>query len=89
MIAIDLGKQQALDTNPKAIQEINFIGNLSGNNNILLFFIIEEVKETIIDFLHETVKVLWMPPYNLACRAHVSKVSDQKVSCLFQNFVLF
>ena len=58
MIAIDLGKQQALDTNPKAIQEINFIGNLSGNNNILLFFIIEEVKETIIDFSHETVKVL-------------------------------
>ena len=58
MIAIDLGKQQALDTNPKAIQEINFIGNLSGNNNRLLFFIIEEVKETIIDFSHETVKVL-------------------------------
>ena len=58
MIAIDLGKQQALDTNPKAIQEVNFIGNLSGNNNILLFFIIEEVKETIIDISHETVKVL-------------------------------
>ena len=46
MIAIDLIKQQALDTNPKAIQQINFTGNLSGNNNRLIFFIVEEVKET-------------------------------------------
>ena len=28
MIAIDLSKQQALDTDPKAIQQINFTGNL-------------------------------------------------------------
>ena len=46
MIAIDLIKQQALDTDPKAIQQINFTGNLSGNNNRLIFFIVEEVKET-------------------------------------------
>ena len=58
MIAIDLSKQQALDANPKAIQQINFIGNLSGNNNTLLFFVIEEVKETIIDFSKGTVKTL-------------------------------
>ena len=29
MIAIDLSKQQALDADPKAIQQINFTGNLS------------------------------------------------------------
>ena len=46
MVAIDLIKQQALDTDPKAIQQINFTGNLSGNNNRLIFFIVEEVKET-------------------------------------------
>ena len=40
MIAIDLSKQQALDADPKAIQQINFTGNLSGNNNRLTFFII-------------------------------------------------
>ena len=28
MIAVDLSKQQALDTDPKAIQQINFTGNL-------------------------------------------------------------
>ena len=46
MVAIDLSKQQALDSDPKAIQQIKFTSNLSDNNNIL-FFIIEEVKETI------------------------------------------
>ena len=46
MVAIDLIKQQALDTDPKAIQQINFTGNLSGNNDRLIFFIVEEVKET-------------------------------------------
>ena len=28
MIAMDLSKQQQLDTDPKAIQQINFTGNL-------------------------------------------------------------
>ena len=46
MIAIDLIKQQALDTDPKTIQQINFTGNLNGNNNRLTFFIAAEVKET-------------------------------------------
>ena len=49
MIAIDLSKQQALDADPKAIQQINFIGNISGNNNMVMFFIIEEAKETVLD----------------------------------------
>ena len=58
MIAINLSKQQAFNADPKATQQINFTGNLSGNNNRLIFFIIEEVKETILDFSQETVKVL-------------------------------
>ena len=37
MMAIDLSKQQALDADPKAIQKINFTGNLSGNKNINVF----------------------------------------------------
>ena len=41
MIAVDLNKHQALDVNPKAIQRINFTGNLSGNNR-LMFLIIEK-----------------------------------------------
>ena len=60
MIAIDLSKQQALDADPKAIQQINFTGNLArqGNANTTMFFIFEEAKETVLDFLQETVKVL-------------------------------
>ena len=50
MIAIDLSKQQALDSDPKAIQQITFTGSQSGNNNKLMFFIIEEAKETTLDF---------------------------------------
>ena len=40
MIAIDLSKQQALDADPKAIQQITFTGNLENSSSI--FFIIEE-----------------------------------------------
>ena len=52
MIAIDLSKQQALDDDPKAIQQIDFKGYFSGNPvaNTIIFFIIEEGKETIVDF---------------------------------------
>ena len=46
MIAIDLSKLQALNVDPKAIQQINFTGNLSGNNNNrVMFFIIEDEKK--------------------------------------------
>ena len=61
MIAIDLSKQQTLDTEPKAIQQIIFTGNLEkeGNANTTMFFIMEEAKETILDFSQGTVRVLW------------------------------
>ena len=48
MIASDLTKQQELDTDPKAIQQINLTGNLA--NNAVIYLIIEEVKETALDF---------------------------------------
>ena len=62
MIAIDLIKQQALDADPKAIQQIYFTGNLTleGNANTTMFFITEAMKETMLDFLQETVKVLYI-----------------------------
>ena len=42
MIVIDLRKKQAIDADPKAVQKINFIGNLArkGNVNATMFFII-------------------------------------------------
>ena len=56
MIAIDIGKQQVLDADPKAIQEINNTGNPEETSTI--FFIIEEVKETFSDISQATRKVL-------------------------------
>ena len=58
MIAIDLSKQQELDADPEATQQINFTGNLDGANNAIMFFITEEVKEAILDFCQGTVKIL-------------------------------
>ena len=58
MIAIDLSKQQALDADPKAIQEINFTANLDREGNTTMFFIIEETKETVLDSPQGIVKVL-------------------------------
>ena len=58
MGAIDLSKQQALDADPKAIQQISFTGNLERENGAIMFFIAEEAKETGLDFSQGTVKVL-------------------------------
>ena len=58
MIAIDLSKQQALDADPRAIQQINFTANLDRNENTTMFFIIGEEKETVLKFSQGTVKVL-------------------------------
>ena len=58
MIAIDLSKQQALDADPRANQQINFTTNLDRTGNTRIFFILEEVKETKLHFSQGTVKVL-------------------------------
>ena len=42
----------------KEIQQINFTGNLERDNGAMMFFIIEEAKETVLDFPQATVKVL-------------------------------
>ena len=57
MIAIDLSKQQALDADPRAIQQINFTANLDRDGNTRMFCIIEDAKETVLDFSQGTVKV--------------------------------
>ena len=58
MIAVDLSKQQALDAGPRAIQQINFTANLDRAGHTRVYFILEEAKETILDFSQRTVKVL-------------------------------
>ena len=58
MIAIDLSKQQALDTDPRAIQQINVTANLDRAGNTRIYFLLEEGKETILDYSQGTVRVL-------------------------------
>ena len=47
LIAIDLSKQRAIDANRKAIQQINFNGNLNQDGNTTMFFGLEEGRKTI------------------------------------------
>ena len=53
MIAVDLAKQKALDFDLKAIQQINFTANLDRAGNTRVYFILEEAKETVLDFHRE------------------------------------
>ena len=58
MIAIDLSKQQALDADPRAIQQINFTANLHRARNKTLFFIIEKAKKIVKVLASDLAKVL-------------------------------
>ena len=58
MIAVDLSRQQALDADPRAIQQITFTANLDRADVRRVYFILEESKETKLNFAQGTVKVL-------------------------------
>ena len=58
MIAVSLSKQEALDADPKAIQQSNITAKLDKAGNTRTFFILEEAKETVLDFSHGTVTLL-------------------------------
>ena len=56
LIAVDLSKQKALDADPRAIQQIIFTGKAS--ENIVVYYILEQSKETILQFSKGTTNVL-------------------------------
>ena len=58
MIPVDLSQQQELDAKPRANQQINFTTNLDRAGNTRICFILEEARETILDFSKGTVKLL-------------------------------
>ena len=80
MIAIDLSKQEVLDANPESNRQNNFTGNLNREGNTIIFFIIEETKETILDFSEGTVKVLWLSSYDLATASYTNLFCFNKIS---------
>ena len=57
MTAVDLSKQQALDADPRAVQQIIFTENLDRADNTRIYLILAEAKETILNFAQGSVKV--------------------------------
>ena len=60
LIAVDLTKQKPLDAAPRAIQQILFQGVVGGENKtkIRSYTILEQSKETVLEFYKGTAKVL-------------------------------
>ena len=60
LIAVDLSKQKALDADPRAIQQIVFQGVVGGNDGtkVRLYTILEQSKETMLEFSKGTANVL-------------------------------
>ena len=61
LIAADLSKEKALDADPRVIQQIIFTGKIKAtvaNTRVVIFYILEKSKETILEFSKGTTKVL-------------------------------
>ena len=58
LIAADLSKQKVLDADPRAIQQIIFTGKATAN--VMIYYILEQSKETTLQFFKGTAKVLWI-----------------------------
>ena len=58
LIAVDLSKQKELETDSRAIQQIEFYGMLRTNSQVCT--VLEKSKETMLEFYKGTVKVLWI-----------------------------
>ena len=55
LIAVDLGKQKALDADSRAIQQIFFTGKAS--EDVVVYYILEQSKKTILQFSKGTTNV--------------------------------
>ena len=61
LIAVDSSKQKALDADSRAIQQIIFTGKIKAeadNTRVIIYYILEKSKETILEFSKGTTKVL-------------------------------
>ena len=61
LLAADLSKQKALDADSRAIQQIIFTGTIKAtvaNTRVVIIYVIEKPKETILEFSKGTTKVL-------------------------------
>ena len=59
IIAADLSKQKALDADSRAIQQIIFTGKIKtavANTRVIILFVLEKSKETILESSKEQQK---------------------------------
>ena len=57
LIVADLSKEKALDADPRAIQQIVFTAEVE--TNLITYYILEQSRETVLEFYKGTAKVLW------------------------------
>ena len=61
LIAADLNKQKALDADSRAIQQIIFTGKRKStvaDTRVIIYYILKQSKETMLEFSKGTTKVL-------------------------------
>ena len=61
LISVDLSKQKALDAESRAIQQIIFTGKIKAivaNARVIIYYILEQSKETKLEFPKGATKVL-------------------------------
>ena len=61
LIAADLSKQKALDGDSRAIQQNIFTGKIKSkvaNIRVIIYYILEQSKKTVLQFSKGTTKVL-------------------------------
>ena len=56
IIAVDLSKQKELDADLRAIQQIEFTGTVANSSSVMT--VLEESKETVLEFFKGTAKVI-------------------------------
>ena len=60
LTAVDLSKQKASDADSRAIRQITFAGKIKAteaNTRVILYYILEQLKETMLEFSKGTTKV--------------------------------
>ena len=60
LTAVDLSKQKALDADSRAIQQIIFTGKIkteAANTRVIIYYILEQSKETMLESSKGTTKV--------------------------------
>ena len=54
IVAVDLSKQKELDADPRATQQIEFVGTIPNNASITT--VLKKSKETVLEFFKGTAK---------------------------------